>query len=133
MKMIYERPPRPRYCALPGCCCPLALPSGLPAGAMDEVPLHRSNIRVDCTATGQTWVDATTTLDTIQNRIWFTLRMGGHRNRELQRVWTAHGPDALSFEVVEVFPTDASTYAVERLLRDRQAHWLDALDASPCL
>jgi len=89
--------------------------------------------RVHCAATGQNWVDASTTLDTIQNRIWFMLRMGSFHTRDLQRAWTEAGPDALTFEVLETFPEDASDLAVERLIKERTAHWRDAFDAAPCL
>src|SRR3954452_4347643 len=56
---------------------------------------------VRCAASGQAWVGQTLTLDTIQNRIWFSLRNGGHSNRDLQSVWTAHGADAFTFETLE--------------------------------
>jgi hypothetical protein len=88
--------------------------------------------RVDCSATGQTWVDASPTLDSIQNRVWFSLRMGSHHNRALQAAWNEAGPDAMHFEIVEVFPEDASGYTLERLMKERKAHWMDVLQASSC-
>ena len=50
---------------------------------------------IRCVPTGQSWVGQTLNLETIQNRIWFSLRAGGHSNRELQRAWVAHGAGCL--------------------------------------
>ena len=61
---------------------------------------------VRCRATGAVWVGQTPTLDTIQNRIWFTLRLGNNPNRALQQAWTAHGADSFAFEVVERLPEE---------------------------
>ena len=52
---------------------------------------------VRCAASGQAWIGQTLNLDTIQNRIWFSLRVGSHTNAELQSAWAAHGGDAFSF------------------------------------
>jgi hypothetical protein len=93
----------------------------------------RGVFRVHSTATGQNWVDASPTLDTIQNRIWFDLRMGSHRNQALQRAWDESGPEAMQFEIVEVFPDDASGYTLDRLMTERKAHWMAEFDAAPCL
>ena len=89
--------------------------------------------RVHCTTTGQSWIDASPTIDTIENRVWFDLRMGSHRNRELQRAWSEAGPEAMRFEIVEVFPEAASGYTLDRMMKERKAHWLEEFDASPCL
>ena len=94
---------------------------------------QRGVFRVLCTATGQSWVDASSTLNTIKNRVWFDLRMGSNRNTELQRAWNEHGPEAMEFEVVEPFPEDAPPYVVERLTQDRKAYWMEHFGASPCL
>ena len=48
---------------------------------------------VRCAASGQVWVGQTPNLDTIQNRIWFALRLGSNSNRDLQSAWSAHGGD----------------------------------------
>src|SRR4051794_698523 len=56
---------------------------------------------VRCAASGQAWVGQTLTLDTVQNRIWFSLRMGSHSDRDLQSAWCAHGADAFTFEALE--------------------------------
>ncbi|HEX9950854.1 MAG TPA: GIY-YIG nuclease family protein [Rubricoccaceae bacterium] len=93
----------------------------------------RGVFRVYSTVTAQNWVDASPTLDTIQNRVWFDLRMGSHRNRELQRAWNEGGAEAMVFEVVEVFPEEASGYTLGGLMKERKAHWMAEFHAAPCL
>ena len=46
---------------------------------------------VRCPRTGEAWVGQALDLDKIQNRICFSLRMGSHGNRDLQRTWSNHG------------------------------------------
>jgi len=101
--------------------------------AYKETPLRKGIFKVVCTATGRTWVDASTSLDSIQNRIWFTLRMGSHRNRALQKDWNEAGPEAMSFEIVEVFPDEATGFGLENLTKERRRFWLEELKAEPCL
>ena len=62
---------------------------------------------VRCAPTGESWIGQTLNLETIQNRIWFSLRAGGHSNRELQHAWTAHGAgpaaDRLAFRKRRIY------------------------------
>lgn len=101
--------------------------------AYKETVPRKGVFSIRSAATGQTWVDSSATIDTIQNRIWFTLRMGHHPNRGLQQAWTASGPEAMTFAIVEVFPEDATGYALERLMKERKQHWIAALEAEPYL
>jgi hypothetical protein len=78
---------------------------------------------VSCTATGGRWIGCAPDLSTIQNRLWFTLRQGGHRRGSLQTAWTAHGPEAFSLEVVETLDDETLAYVRDRVLAERQAHW----------
>ncbi|TWB49620.1 hypothetical protein FBZ92_12556 [Nitrospirillum viridazoti] len=75
------------------------------------------------------WVGPTPTLDTIQNRLWFSLRHGGHTHRGLQAVWAAHGADAFTFEVLERLEPEESPYLARAQLKNRAAHWRAALKA----
>ena len=61
-------------------------------------------------------------LDTIQNRIWFSLRMGSHTNRDLQSAWAAHGADAFSFEPLEQLEDEELPYVRDTLLKERALH-----------
>ena len=83
---------------------------------------------VRCTASGETWIGQTFNLETIQNRIWFALRAGGHSNRELQRAWTAHGADAFSFESLEQLKDEELAYVRDTLLKERFVHWQSTLN-----
>ena len=99
--------------------------------AYKEAEVRKGVFKIQSTVTGQTWVDSSATVDTVKNRIWFTLRMGTHPHKKLQQAWNASGPEAMEFAVVEVFPEDTSGYALERLMKDRKQHWLAKLDAEP--
>ncbi|MGZ5881895.1 MAG: GIY-YIG nuclease family protein [Xanthobacteraceae bacterium] len=83
---------------------------------------------VRCAISGQAWIGQTLNLETIQNRIWFSLRTGGHSNRELQSAWTAHGPEALSFEPLEQLKDEELAYVRDTLLKERFVHWRSALN-----
>ena len=78
---------------------------------------------VRCAASNRVWVGQTLTLDTIQNRIWFTLRAGTHSKRELQSAWTAHGPESFTFEPLEQLEEEEIPYVRDRLLKERVTHW----------
>ncbi|MBR1164458.1 GIY-YIG nuclease family protein [Bradyrhizobium elkanii] len=82
-----------------------------------------------CRATGEVWVGQALDLDKIENRIWFTLRMGSHRNAELQRAWTAHGADSLSLETLERIEDEELAYVRDTLLKERVQHWRAKLNA----
>ena len=47
---------------------------------------------------GQIWIGQAPDLDTVQNRLWFTLRFGSSPHRSLQGAWTTHGADGFAFE-----------------------------------
>jgi hypothetical protein len=84
---------------------------------------------VRCAATGAAWVGPTLNPDTVQNKIWFTLKLGTHPNRDLQSAWTAHGEAAFAIETLELFEPDADRYLRDNQLKDRAAHWRDKLGA----
>jgi hypothetical protein len=85
---------------------------------------------VRCRSTGEAWVGQALDLDKIQNRIWFSLRMGSHSNRDLQRVWSKHGEPGLSFEILERLKEEDLPYVRDTLLKERLAHWRATLNAS---
>src|SRR5436190_15919997 len=77
---------------------------------------------------GQAWVGQTLNLDTMQNRIWFSLRMGSHSNADLQRAWSAHGEANLAYEVLEQIEDEELAYVRDKLLKEREIHWRAALN-----
>jgi len=85
---------------------------------------------IRCGATGEVWVGQALDLDKIQNRVWFSLRTGGHSNPDLQRAWSAHGKAGLSFETLERLKEEGLSYVRDALLKQRLAHWRAALNGS---
>jgi len=85
---------------------------------------------VRCAASGQLWIGQALDLDTIQNRTWFSLRVGSHSNREMQSAWTVHGADAFSFEPLETLKVEELDYVRDRLLKERAIHWRTELNAA---
>lgn len=87
--------------------------------------------RLSCAASGQVWVGATPTLDTIQNRFRFTLTQGNHPNAGLQQAARDHGAGAITFEVLERLDDDTPAVSRDRILKERLADWLQRLGATP--
>jgi hypothetical protein len=85
---------------------------------------------VRCGATGQVWVGQSPNLDTIQNRIWFSLRLGSNSNRDLQSAWAAHGADNFTFEPLERLKDEELPYIRDALHKERFMHWRSALKGS---
>ncbi len=86
---------------------------------------------VRCAATGQVWVGHTPTLDTVQNRLWFALRLGNHPDAALQAARRAQGGAGFSFEELERVKDDDLSYTGDGALKERAAAWrakLGALD-----
>jgi hypothetical protein len=84
---------------------------------------------IRCAATGQTWVGQTPNVDTVQTRIWFTLRQGNSPHRPLQGAWTAHGADSFTFEALERMDDEESSPALNSRLKRRAQYWRTTLDA----
>jgi len=85
---------------------------------------------IRCRASGAVWVGQALDLEKIQNRIWFTLRMGSHRTPELQRAWAAHGEQDFSLETLERLEDEELAYVRDALLKERVQHWRRKLNAS---
>jgi hypothetical protein len=83
----------------------------------------RGAFAVRCTANGQTWVGASPNLNTAQNSIWFTLRLGSHYDKALQAAWAVHGEHAFEYEILEKLDDDLSPMAVKDLLKEKRLHW----------
>lgn len=80
---------------------------------------------------GATWVGYARDVEAIQNRVWFSLRTGGHTNRALQAAWNSAGESAFSFEVVDLVDADALGLNPEKVLRERVAAWCKEFGANP--
>jgi hypothetical protein len=56
--------------------------------------------------------------------------MGNHMNKAMQAAWNAHGEAGFAYEVLEQFPDeDLEPYVLTSRLKEREAHWLAALNA----
>ncbi|MDE5463464.1 GIY-YIG nuclease family protein [Bradyrhizobium sp. CSS354] len=86
---------------------------------------------VRCAASGEAWVGQAPNLDTIQNRIWFSLRQGSHTCRSLQDAWNTHGEAGLTFGECERLEDEETAYVRNALLKERMLHWLSELKAEP--
>jgi len=84
---------------------------------------------VRCAAGGEQWVGQAPDVETIQNRLWFTLKLGSNPCRSLQAAWTAHGAAGLSFAVLERLADEELAYIRAATLKARLAHWRTALGA----
>jgi hypothetical protein len=82
-----------------------------------------------CLGSGQRWLGRAADLNTIRNRLWFTLRHGNCPHPTLQAAWNTHGADTFTLEIIEQLDDETLTYVRDRALKDRLAHWCSALIA----
>jgi hypothetical protein len=97
--------------------------------AYKERPVIAGVFAVQCTATGQAWVGISTHIDTHQNGLWFTLKMGGYPFASLQRAWNGHAPTDFRFEQLDRLPEDISALRKGDELKKRAALWAARLQA----
>jgi hypothetical protein len=82
---------------------------------------------IRCAATDEQWVGTTPDLSTIWTRRTFALRQGIETNRVLQSAWNVHRPESFAFRILEEIDLDELPYGRERALKERIAHWREAL------
>ena len=74
-------------------------------------------------------VGSSVNLPAILNRSRAELKLGGHRNRELQSDWNALGEEAFAFEILDTLPPRAEPgYDVKRELKVLEDLWLERLE-----
>jgi hypothetical protein len=81
-------------------------------------------------ASGKVWVGRTADLATIENRVWFGLRHGGHSCRDLLAAWRAADGRGFAFERLEALEPQETPYVLDSLLKERLAHWRATLAAA---
>jgi len=84
---------------------------------------------VRCAPSGQVWVGQAPNIDAIQNRLWFSMRMGSPFHPDMQLAWNTHGAEAMSFEILELVDED-SAFARKAVLKDKLSYWRDQLSAA---
>ena len=94
-----------------------------------KIPVGIFSLR--CIATGKAWVGASRNLDGQRNSSFFSLRLGSHRNRDLQAAWNAAGgEEAFEFEVLELLDDeDLGPIGRASWLKEREAYWRAELSA----
>jgi hypothetical protein len=79
-------------------------------------------------ATGKVFVGVSPDLPAMLNRQRAQLRLGMHPNRELQADWTAYGPEAFAFEVLDTLShADRPNADPATDLRVLEYMWLEKL------
>jgi hypothetical protein len=74
-------------------------------------------------------VGSSVNLPAILNRNRAELRIGGHRNRELQGDWNALGEEAFAFEILDTLPPlDKPGYDAKSELKVLEDLWLERLE-----
>jgi hypothetical protein len=86
---------------------------------------------VRCEASGETWVGHWSNIETIQTRLWFTLRQGTHPRKELVEAWHRYGEAQFTFEVLERLEDEPSSYTRDSDLKDLASHWREKLKGNP--
>jgi Family of unknown function (DUF6150) len=80
------------------------------------------------TVNGKLLVGASVDLPSILNRHRADLRMGGHRNHELQNDWNEFGAEAFEFEILDTLtPPELPDYKPKDDLQALEELWLDKL------
>lgn len=98
------------------------------ARAYRETPRTMGIGAVRNTASGKVLLVASNDLPALLNRQRAQLKLGAHPNHALQQDWNAAGPDAFSFDVVDVLkPADTPDYDPTEDLRTLEALWLEKL------
>lgn len=84
---------------------------------------------VRCPATGACWVGRAPNVMTIQNQLWFALKLGSSPFRALQAAWNAQRPTGLQFEVLEKIAAEELQPFRDQVLKARQQIWCERLGA----
>lgn len=86
---------------------------------------------VRCVASGKTWVGHWPNIETIQTRLWFTLRQGTHPRKELLEAWRRHGEAQFTFEIMGRLEDGPSSYTRDADLKEHASHWRKESNANP--
>lgn len=84
---------------------------------------------VRCLETGRRWIGWAPNLETIQNRLWFALRVGTSPHRALQSAWNERGGENFVLEEVERLDDELLAFVRDRIVKERHAYWCAALGA----
>ncbi|MCO5072644.1 MAG: GIY-YIG nuclease family protein [Rhizobiaceae bacterium] len=85
---------------------------------------------VRCVPSGQCWAGSAPDLSAVENRLWFSLRLGTGRNPAMQHAYREYGRSAFTYEEAEALPEEEDAYIRGKKLRERLEHWCARLDAA---
>jgi hypothetical protein len=85
---------------------------------------------VRCRVSGQIWVGQAPNLESVQNRLWFSLRFGRNPHASLQSAWTTHGAASFTVETLEQLRDEDLSYVRDAKTKERLAHWRTKLGAA---
>jgi hypothetical protein len=78
---------------------------------------------------GQRWIGRAADIETIKNRLWFSLRQGNCPHRSLQAAWNAYEAETFTLEIIERMEDETLSYVRDRALKDRLVHWCSVFEA----
>lgn len=84
---------------------------------------------VRCLATDRRWIGRAANLATIQNRLWFGLRLGTSPHRTLQSAWNERGGANFVLEELERLDDEPLAFVRDRVAKERHTYWCAALSA----
>jgi group I intron endonuclease len=96
--------------------------------AFKETPRQAGIYQIKNTRTGKLLVGSSTNLHGPLNKHRFILSIGRHDNAALQNDWIQFGPDAFSFEILEIVkPSEDPSFCLEDELTLLEQIWLEKL------
>jgi len=96
--------------------------------AFKETPPQAGIYQIKNTQTGKLLVGSSTNLHGPLNKHRFILSIGRHDNAALQSDWNHFGPDAFSFEILEIVkPSDHPSFCLQDELTLLEQIWLEKL------
>jgi len=96
-----------------------------------ELKPQQGAFAVRATVSGGVWVGSSRNLNAARNHVFFTLRLGSHLNRSLQKQWTEDGGDGYKFEILELLKEDVPAISLADLLAQKKRDWIAKLGAEP--
>jgi group I intron endonuclease len=96
--------------------------------AFKETPRQAGIYQIKNTRTGKLLVGSSANLHGPLNKHRFILSIGRHDNAALQNDWIQFGPDAFSFEILEIVkPSEDPSFCLEDELTLLEQIWLEKL------
>jgi group I intron endonuclease len=96
--------------------------------AYKETPRQAGIFQIKNSKTGKILLGSSTNLHGPLNKHRFILSIGRHDNAALQNDWNQFGPDAFSFEILEIVrPSDEPGFCLEDELTLLEQIWLKKL------